>query len=185
MPRHFALISQIDLAKKIIDAYTQLLNKNPHLEPLGTGAYIEEALSLTCYRCLTPKIEEDLSKVMFDTENVDTDGYCYRSIAGFRTLNNGLTYLGVGAGGDWEEPIFFIIYWNGVSLRGYIPKLGNMWNYDTKQALGNDHNEDEAFFRKVLKNDYNVNYIDNNPELLFNTDLIIQNIQQRIKGPAN
>jgi len=102
------------------------------------------------YKHLTKQIEEDLRKVNFDCENISADpkdsntpGYI-----GLNTLPNGLTYLGVTAGGDWENPLFFAIYWDGAKLRGYIPESGNPWNTDTKRAYGNDEDSDEKNLRK-------------------------------------
>ena len=102
-------------------------------------------------KTLAPAIEEDLKKVEFDTENLEFEegeGYS-RGKTGFRTLPNGLTILGVTAGGDWEAPIYFILYSDGKELRGYIPTDGNIWNTDTNQAYGNaDSNVDERNCQK-------------------------------------
>jgi len=111
-------------------------------------SYVEK-----CYIARLPliylegKVEKDLKKVDFDWENYEYspgETYCDEDdIGGFHTLENGLTYLGVTAGGDWEWPLFFIIYWDGKKLRGYIPKKGNVWNSITKTAYGNDCGEPE------------------------------------------
>jgi hypothetical protein len=94
---------------------------------------------------LTKQIEVDLKKVNFDEENLEWEegeGYSGTgSITGFHTLPNGLTYLGISAGGDWEVPLFYILYYDGLKLRGYIPTDGNHWNTDTKTAYGS---EDDA-----------------------------------------
>jgi len=71
-----------------------------------------------------------------------------KDIMGFKTLDNGLTFLGLQAGGDWEHPIFFIVYSDGSQLRAYIPEKGNVFNTDTKQAFGND---EEADAKNLLK----------------------------------
>jgi hypothetical protein len=89
------------------------------------------------------KIQKDISKVEFDFENyeyVKGSGYngC-KDITGYNVTSHGLPYWGWVAGGDWEMPVFFIIYWDGKNLRGYIPKDGNTWNTDTKKAYGNDY----------------------------------------------
>jgi hypothetical protein len=99
---------------------------------------------------LTPRVEKDLSKVEFDTENMEDSGGFGNStdIVGYHTLENGLSFLGVTAGGDWESPVFFIIYCDGKTLRGYIPTEGNPWNTTTKQAYGNDEEADLADMRK-------------------------------------
>lgn len=50
------------------------------------------------------------------------------------------------AGGDWEEPVYFIVYLDDKNkLRMYIPKCGNVYNALTKEALGNDEDLDEQF----------------------------------------
>ncbi|MBU4501305.1 MAG: hypothetical protein KKA79_01840 [Nanoarchaeota archaeon] len=82
---------------------------------------------------LTDTIEKDLEAVDFNCENVDLEG--------FKTLDNGLTYVGVHAGGDWEVMLYFAIYWDGSELRAYIPEDGNPWNTDVNYAYGN-HNSD-------------------------------------------
>lgn len=98
---------------------------------------------------LPDSIKKDLSKVIFDFENTECSqggGYCgCNDMVGFHTLPNGLAYLGVTAGGDWECPIYFILYYSGKEIRGYIPEDGNIYNKETKTAYGS---EMEAFDRK-------------------------------------
>lgn len=83
-------------------------------------------------------------KVNFDFENFESPGSNHGkgSLLGFNTLANGLTYCGMSAGGDWEYPVFFIVYWDGKKLRGYVPTEGNPWNTTTKAAYGNDEPAD-------------------------------------------
>jgi len=83
-----------------------------------------------------PQVKKDLAKVEFDFENEDCNNGC-NHIKYFQVAPNGLPYWGMDAGGDWEVPVFFIIYWDGKKLRGYIPTEGNTWNTDTKSAYGN------------------------------------------------
>lgn len=98
-------------------------------------------------RWLTPKLDTDFQSVEFDCENVEGEaGETYNgseTIGGIRTLPNGMTYWGICAGGDWEVPVFFIIYWDGTELRGYIPYSGNSYNKIANQAYGNDENSDD------------------------------------------
>lgn len=110
-----------------------------------------------CLGRLTPTIKKDLSKVSFDTENLESDGKGYGSgegLIGYNRLPNGMSYLGIVAGGDWEVPVFFIIYWDGKSLRGYIPEDGNTWNTDTKKAYGNDLKADVKNCKKRWPEQY-------------------------------
>ena len=94
------------------------------------------------------KIKKDLSKIIFDKENFTFKegefGCTLPNILGFHTLENGFSFLGGMAGGDWEYPLFFIIYWDGKSLRGYIPTYGNSFNVDFKSAFGSEMESDNA-----------------------------------------
>lgn len=90
-------------------------------------------------------------KVQFDTENFDLgggDSFGPNGLMGCRKLSNGLTFWGMAAGGDWEVPVFFIVYWDGKKLRGYVPTDGNPWNTTTKEAYGNN---DLADMKNVKK----------------------------------
>ena len=120
------------------------------------------------YTEVTPQVSKDLDKVDFDCENMSADTSEVwgetesgkgdaKDYVGLHTLGNGLSYLGVTAGGDWETPLFFIVYWDGENLRGYVPKDGNTWNTKNNCAFGNDEEADEAFFKqKGWKYDCNV-----------------------------
>lgn len=110
------------------------------------------------YASLTPQVTKDLAKVEFDCENINADpndAWMEESeYIGLHTLDNGLSYLGVQAGGDWESSLFFIIYHDGRKLRGYVPEKGNTWNTLNKKAVGNDDEMDKAFLKsKGLKDD--------------------------------
>ena len=84
-------------------------------------------------------IRESDRSVMFDSENIATDtkefGY---KMSGIRILKNGLPILGVTAGGDWECPLFFCIYWDGKKFRLYVPRYGNTYNIVAKAAFGSE-----------------------------------------------
>lgn len=56
---------------------------------------------------------------------------------GVHTIN-GFTFCGVETGGDWEYPIFVILYWDGSDIHAYIPKRGNTVNMDTMTAFGSE-----------------------------------------------
>ena len=123
--RKFVRITRNELNTKIYDATIDKYGKD---------------VPFVDWRTLTPQIEKDLKKCEFDLENVEEGGN-RRELMGYRTLDNGLTFLGILAGGDWEISVFFIIYWDGKKLRGYIPSDGNPWNKTTKKAYGNDDGE--------------------------------------------
>lgn len=161
MPRYFAPITKEELTTKIFEGFAAFedgeclkgwkedlprlltnLGKTPTVELTVYSLINSEGFGIP-WRYLTPKVEADLSKCDFDVENVNCKkGYDgAEEIAGFHTLPNGLTYLGVSAGGDWEVPVFFIMYFDGKDLRAYIPKDGNPWNTNSHQAYGNDDDE--------------------------------------------
>lgn len=150
MPRFYTEnLTKEELAKKIVEAAMKM-KTGFHPPPL----LLEESTNIgnvyvNSYRMglsyLTPTIDKDLSKVVFCCENLEcepSEAFCGAGpICGFKVLPSGFTYLGSTAGGDWECPLFFLIYWDGKKLRGYIPKDGNLWNTDLKAAYGNDEEE--------------------------------------------
>lgn len=95
----------------------------------------------------TRGIDKDLAKVQFDSENIDLEECDYRrelsGLMGYVTLPNGLTFLGGTAGGDWECPVYFIVYFDGKRLRGYVPEDGNTFckRGGKKFAYGNEDTE--------------------------------------------
>ena len=124
MPRYFKSIGVDQLIEKVEKA---------------VKAYGGNKYSRYCWKDLTPQIKKDLSKCNFDMENVaeEQTDFGPKELIGYHTLNSGLTFRGLCAGGDWEFPVFFIIYWDGQKLRGYIPKRGNPWNTDSGYPYGN------------------------------------------------
>lgn len=94
----------------------------------------------TVLSTLTRQIIKDIN-IKFSNENCgyEKDGLRFEEeIIGYNTLRNGLTYLGCWSAGDWESPVFYIIYFNGKKLRAYVPKNGNTWNTLTREAYGNN-----------------------------------------------
>lgn len=141
-----------------------------------------EGRSIASFTQLTPKVENDISnKVSFDVENENIEPYSdvWKDLLGYRKWGD-LVFLGGMSGGDWEQPVFWIIYYDGKDLRGYVPKDGNIWNHVTKEAFGNDDDADEAFARKVgwLAKDEEwsgADYFDN-----YDVDKIRQDVLNRI-----
>jgi hypothetical protein len=118
------------------------------------------------------KITNDLSKVNFDTENFtignadeSNPGSCFANYpCGYEVLENGLPVLFANAGGDWEHPICFCFYFDGKTMRAYIPSRGNVWNKEEKCAFGSDGYD-----------------WTNKPELVCDPDEIRKDIMNRIK----
>jgi hypothetical protein len=97
---------------------------------------------------------KDLQKILFDFENYtfkpgeyDDNG---GELIGFNTLNN-LSLLGFLAGGDWEYPLYFMVYWDGNSLRCYVPENGNIYNKLTKTAYGSEDETEETLTDEQMK----------------------------------
>lgn len=135
MKRYFAPISEESLFSKIEDAFCNDPERHSGIDPYLMGDVLTKDM-----------------KVKFDFENFDTKpgpgGFGPKNLMGYHTLGNGLTFCGMCAGGDWEHPVFFIIYWDGKKLRAYIPTDGNPWNLMTKEAYGNDEEADAADAKK-------------------------------------
>lgn len=92
---------------------------------------------------LSDQIQEDLGEVLFSCENFTvTSGTFYQGfnipkLVGVQSIG-GIPFLGCLAGGDWEIPIYFIVYWDGEDFRAYFPRNGNTINWKSKAAYGND-----------------------------------------------
>lgn len=141
MSRTFEPITQSELLTKIKKAAEPLMDEghNPGL-PTQVWHLLEEGM-----------FDNDL-KVNVDFENFECEtgkGYngCI-AICGPQSVNTGLVFVGCTAGGDWEVPVFFIIYWDGKKLRAYVPTDGNTWNTDTKAAYGNNARADYENVKK-------------------------------------
>jgi len=171
-----------ELAVKIIRAAQNHDQYNVYQDwdgdPKTAIAYVYQNRHFVYLRDIIEQVRADLSKVNFDTENCEwspEEAYMgTREIAGFRTLPNGLTYLGVIAGGDWECPVFHIIYWDGAKLRGYVPTDGNTWNTDTKEAYGNNEEADDKNSQKRFG--FDADALD-----IMECDKIVADIEARIK----
>lgn len=154
--RFAASITEDELKTKIMDA---LRIHEPDIDNYSTPFEHNDIVSLT------KKIEKDLSKVEFDSENILSKELSWTNPAvnlhGICTYG-GLTFLGLSAGGDWEYPVFFIIYWAGKELRAYIPTKGNPWNRKNKKAYGNYDGDDD----EEIEFDNPENYEANNEEML-------------------
>ena len=95
---------------------------------------LEELLYGKEYRTDPHGVRFDAENITYDEEDqFDMPGFT----AGYNTLQ-GSAVRWVGAGGDWEIPLAVCIYMdaNG-DLKVYVPKAGNVWNFETGYALGN------------------------------------------------
>lgn len=151
--RNSVKISQDELWEKIVarakkigeDIDEDIENDGPD------GEYAYEFIRELIYCDET--IHKDI-KYMVDPENIITscDADDEDEYVGLHTLSNGFTFYGIIMGGDWEIPVFIIIYWDGKRLRAYIPSYGNIINLDCHCAFGSEDNEvDDDKAEKLLK----------------------------------
>lgn len=80
-------------------------------------------------------IVKDWSKIEFDLENI--------MLEGFESTPSGIPYVHLLCGGDWEQPVHAIIYFDGKKFRGYVPTDGNTFNPKTKVAYGNEMGDED------------------------------------------
>ena len=96
------------------------------------------------------KIDFDFENVLLGWNHAAYGPFCSSSV--IETLlvdGKDIPFIKGCAGGDWENPVAFIIYLsNKGELRMYVPRKGNVFNRDTREAFGNDDDADEAFLKK-------------------------------------
>ena len=135
------------------------------------------------------KLRKDISKISFDFENYEVEPNVYVTVFG-------VPYLRCFAGGDWEIPVRFFVYFDGKDLRGYIPTKGNTFNRKTKRAIGNGledtDNSDYCFIvndvcpelmkqykpdkiNEIMSNDFDLNRIE------FQEDWCLEDFESRLE----
>lgn len=133
MPRYAPRMPQADLRQMLIDNAI----RNDFLEQYGEIDPARPDLTRIVHMLLMEEllgdVEKDWSKIDFSTENMD--------VIAERVTADGVPYLQIRAGGDWETPLVCIIYFDGKKLRGYVPKDGNTYNHRTKSAFGNNDSD--------------------------------------------
>ena len=129
-------------------------------------------------------IKKDFKGIHFDWENYD--------IVGDVRTTKGVPYQLFYAGGDWEIPVYFMVYYDGKRIRVYVPTVGNTWRQDLKQALGNVDKaqrgiktDDEYVYDELLK-DKLIDKQDNVPGriaevIVAKKDLMIKDFSNRLE----
>ena len=104
----------------------------------------------------------------------------------------GIPYQLFNAHGDWEIPVYFMVYYDGKKIRVYVPTVGNTWRQDLKQALGNVYkaqrnikSDDEYVYDELLK-DKLIDKQDNVPggiaeHIVADKDLMIKDFSNRLE----
>ena len=129
-------------------------------------------------------IKKDFKGIKFDWENYD--------IVGDVRTTKGIPYQLFNAHGDWEIPVYFMVYYDGKKIRVYVPTVGNTWRQDLKQALGNVYkaqrdikSDDEYVYEELLK-DKLIDKQDNVPggiaeHIVADKDLMIKDFSNRLE----
>ena len=170
MPRYAPQMPQADLRQMIIDKAI----RNNYLEDYGDIDLGKPDMDRIVYMLLEenlPEVEKDWSKIDFSTENMD--------VAGEKMTPDGIPYLLIETGGDWETELVAIIYFDGKKLRGYVPKDGNSYNHKEKSAFGNNDSDAAEGAKQFGKK-----FIDDDGcfEVDPNMALIEQDISKRIQA---
>ncbi len=101
-------------------------------------------LSILLSQCESVRL--DLRMIDVDGENLTCsyddvfgDTVVGKPMLGLQTINDEFTFFGFQMGGDWEYPVFAIIYYNGQDFHIYFPSCGNTVNLDFKCAFGSEY----------------------------------------------
>lgn len=116
-------------------------------------------------------------KYKFDTENVENRG-------GIKMSKKGFPYVEMYAGGDWECPVCFFIYFDGSKFRGYVPLKGNaICRYNNSAFTGD--NEEDSDEVKFLKKEFGVNSYGELPvntnDVDYNVDACLEDFLSRVE----
>lgn len=121
-------------------------------------------------------VSKDLSKISFGYDIVDAINNNESQFLGLNVTENGMPFIGVSSCGDDEFPeIYFIIYFDGKNMRGYIPYYGNTYNPQTKAAFSAYNEDEDNQFLKPFGKD-----IDDLAELCADEAKLLFDINNRI-----
>lgn len=91
---------------------------------------------------------KDVQKIDFDFENSAVDN------EGEKALPDGTAIIWAYAGGDWEYPVYFVLYLDPDDhIRAYVPKDGNTYCHKCKCAWGTCECNDEKDSEDHLNDD--------------------------------
>ena len=162
-----------DEFKKVWDKY------NTEDQPYRLGRFVYNMLrynnpSNSPYKILK-EFYKDMSKVGVDSENIDV-------IGDIRTTKSGIPYVLCNKHGDWENPVLFMVYFDGNKVRGYIPEYGNCYNRVEKRAFGDTSDEDDkAFIKSQYPNKTEDEIRTIQDHLSYNKDACIEDFEKHAK----
>lgn len=157
------------------ESYDCYLVKTPtpdnfvHLLCYGTKINGKSKITSTLYNDIWQ------GKYKFDTENVD-------SVGGIKMSNKGFPYIQCRAGGDWECPVCFFVYFDGTHFRGYVPLKGNALNRNSKNAFGSSSTEEGDI--KFIQNELGITSDeakDATKYLGYNVDACLEDFLSRVE----
>lgn len=133
-------ISLLDFQKKIFEQYKDEWNNET----------LQDIIDLN----FCPLYNEIDNLYSVDAENWEIYGYNITGFGGYKVLNN-IPILEFGCGGDWEEPVHLVLYWDGSEIKCYAPENGNTFNKKYRTAYGS---EEDGIYWPWEKNNPGVHY---------------------------
>lgn len=128
----------------------------PNFNAINSNDY-DELIELYLYYMAyteTSQANKDVQKIDFDFENTEPDK------DGTEKLPDGTEIIWAWAGGDWENPVRFVLYLDpNNKIRAYIPSKGNTYCHKCKCAFGTCTCNDDDGFDEVEPN-YDLMYAD-------------------------
>ena len=174
--------------KEYLDKLTDFVEQYKEDYDDTSGSVWVPALKIICRMYMDKKsqnwIKKDFKGIHFDWENYD--------IVGDVRTTKGVPYQLFYAGGDWEIPVYFMVYYDGKRIRVYVPTVGNTWRQDLKQALGNVRKaqrgiktDNEYVYDELIK-DKLINKTDYGPgriaeDIVAKKDLMIKDFSNRLE----
>ncbi len=139
--------------------------------------------------CLICDADEKVATIEVDFENCAGDETYIREISGRESSLlgyheiNGFPFYGFNAGGDWETPLYGIMYMKDGddSLYCYIPLRGNIYNPTYMSAFGNNDDdkegEDAACDFDMIMDDIKIAFNLSAPKITEETSNLIDDIK--------
>jgi hypothetical protein len=124
------------------------------------------------FKKILPQVFKDISWVKFGMSNFTFSPSCDEDIAGVQHFVDGNDAIVCRSCGDGEVPVYFIIYCDETSLRGFIPRFGNLYNHDTNVAYGHECPKLSEAVIELFEYDFKKMVDDINVMFKFRTDII-------------
>lgn len=158
MPRYARQIDPTALLEELIAYLSPRMLAEEICEQEDLDDWDAETVLYHGFSECTVKAYNDICKIDFSLENMSIDPKSGFSMEhsekwlGPQKFGD-LSVIGVLAGGDWEDPVAFVIYHDGKDFRAYVPRDGNSYDLKTKQAGGNDVSQTRVFDIDAMKTD--------------------------------